>query len=119
MPDSWEYPYFCQWDLMFHAVAFALIDPATAKEQCMLLRSAHFTSPSAQTPAYEWALSDPNPPIGAWAAMRIYQIDRKQSGVADQAFCDRPFVNYCSNTAGGPIAMIAPAIMSLRRLPWP
>jgi hypothetical protein len=83
MPDSWEYPYFCQWDLMFHAVAFALIDPATAKEQCMLLRSAHFTSPSAQTPAYEWALSDPNPPIGAWAAMRIYQIDRKQSGVAD------------------------------------
>ena len=52
----------------------------------MLLRSPHFTSPSAQTPAYEWALSDPNPPIGAWAAMRIYQIDRKQSGVADQAF---------------------------------
>ena len=86
MPDSWEYPYFCQWDLMFHAVAFALIDPATAKEQCMVLRSPHFTSPSAQTPAYEWALSDPNPPIGAWAAMRIYQIDRKQSGVADQAF---------------------------------
>mgnify|MGYP006276376325 CR=1 FL=1 len=86
MPDSWEYPYFCQWDLMFHAVAFAGFDASTAKEQCMLLRSPHFTAPNAQTPAYEWALSDPNPPIGAWAAMRIYQIDRKQNNVADLPF---------------------------------
>jgi hypothetical protein len=86
MPDAWEYPYFCQWDLMFHAVAFAIFDPEMAKQQAMLLRSPHFTAPSAQTPAYEWALSDPNPPIGAWAAMRIYQIDRKQSGRADQPF---------------------------------
>ena len=86
MPDAWEYPYFCQWDLMFHAVAFAIFDPEMAKQQAMLLRSPHYTAPSAQTPAYEWALSDPNPPIGAWAAMRIYQIDRKQSGKADQPF---------------------------------
>jgi hypothetical protein len=86
MPDSWEYPYFCQWDLMFHAVAFAMLDPATAKHQCMLLRSPHYTAPNAQTPAYEWALSDPNPPIGAWAAMRIFQIDRKQTGHADLPF---------------------------------
>ena len=86
MPDSWEYPYFCQWDLMFHAVAFAMIDPAAAKHQCMLLRSPHFTAPNAQTPAYEWALSDPNPPIGAWAAMRIFQIDRKQNGHGDLPF---------------------------------
>jgi hypothetical protein len=86
MPDAWEYPYFCQWDLMFHAVAFAIFDPEVAKQQAMLLRSPHYTAPSAQTPAYEWALSDPNPPIGAWAAMRIYQIDRKQSGQADQPF---------------------------------
>ena len=86
MPDCWEYPYFCQWDLMFHAVAFALFDPATAKEQCMLLRKPHYTAPNAQTPAYEWALSDPNPPIGAWAAMRIYQIDRKQSDAPDLGF---------------------------------
>jgi hypothetical protein len=71
---------------MFHAVAFAIFDPEMAKQQAMLLRSPHFTAPSAQTPAYEWALSDPNPPIGAWAAMRIYQIDRKQSGQADQPF---------------------------------
>ena len=86
MPDAWEYPYFCQWDLMFHAVAFTILDPATAKEQCLLLRSPHFTASSAQTPAYEWALSDPNPPIGAWAVMRIYQIDRKHSGKGDLAF---------------------------------
>ena len=86
MPDAWEYPYFCQWDLMFHAVAFAIFDPEMAKQQAMVLRSPHFTAPSAQTPAYEWALSDPNPPIGAWAAMRIYQIDRKQTGQADPPF---------------------------------
>lgn len=86
MPDSWEYPYFCQWDLMFHAVAFAEIDPTVAKEQCMLLRSAHYTAPNAQTPAYEWALSDPNPPIGAWSALRIFQIERRQSGRGDDAF---------------------------------
>jgi hypothetical protein len=71
---------------MFHAVAFAMIDPAAAKHQCMLLRSPHFTAPNAQTPAYEWALSDPNPPIGAWAAMRIFQIDRKQNGHGDLPF---------------------------------
>jgi hypothetical protein len=86
MPDSWEYPYFCQWDLMFHSVSFALIDPATAKNQCMLLRNPHYTAPNAQTPAYEWALSDPNPPIGAWAAMRIYQIDGKANESPDLEF---------------------------------
>ena len=87
MPDAWEYPYFCQWDLMFHAVSFAIIDPATAKQQSMLLRSPHYTAPNAQTPAYEWALSDPNPPIGAWAVMRIFQIERKQAeGAADFAY---------------------------------
>ncbi|MFN9630317.1 MAG: MGH1-like glycoside hydrolase domain-containing protein [Cyanobacteriota bacterium] len=86
MPDAWEYPYFCQWDLMFHAICFAQIDPAMAKQQCMLLRNPHYTAPNAQTPAYEWALSDPNPPIGAWAAMRIYQIDRKESATADGGF---------------------------------
>ncbi len=86
MPDSWEYPYFCQWDLMFHAVAFAEVDPAMAKEQCMLLRSPRFTAPNAQTPAYEWALSDPNPPLGAWAALRIFQIERRSSQYGDFTF---------------------------------
>ncbi len=83
MPDSWEYPYFCQWDLMFHSVSFAPIDPATAKTQSMLLRSPRYTAPNAQTPAYEWALSDPNPPIGAWAALRVFQIERHDRGSGD------------------------------------
>ena len=91
MPDCWEYPYFCQWDLMFHAVCFAQIDAETAKQQCLLLRNPHYTAPNAQTPAYEWALSDPNPPIGAWAAMRIYQIDRKATDTADLAFLRTAF----------------------------
>ena len=86
MPDSWEYPYFCQWDLMFHSVAFAVIDPETAKQQCMLLRSPNYTAPNAQTPAYEWALSDPNPPIGAWAALRIFQIERREKERGDYTF---------------------------------
>jgi hypothetical protein len=86
MPDCFEYPYFCQWDLMFHTVAFAEFDPATAKEQCMLLRKPQYTAPNAQTPAYEWALSDPNPPIGAWAAMRIFQIESKYTNAPDLSF---------------------------------
>jgi len=91
MPDSWEYPYFCQWDLMFHAVCFAQIHPSMAKQQCLLLRDPHYTAPNAQTPAYEWALSDPNPPIGAWAAMRIYQINRKETDTADPIFLRMAF----------------------------
>jgi hypothetical protein len=86
MPDSWEYPYFCQWDLMFHSVALAVIDPELAKQQCMLLRSPKYTAPNAQTPAYEWALSDPNPPIGAWAALRIFQIERREKEHGDFIF---------------------------------
>jgi len=87
MPDAWEYPYFCQWDLMFHAVSFAILDPAMVKQQSMLLRSTHYTAPNAQTPAYEWVLSDPNPPIGGWAVMGIFQIERKQAeSTADFAY---------------------------------
>ena len=86
MPDCWEYPYFCQWDLMFHAVAFAEFDAAEAKQQCRMLRQAYYTATNGQSPAYEWALSDANPPIGAWAALRIFQISRRQTGESDYAF---------------------------------
>jgi len=91
MPDSWEYPYFCAWDLMFQSVAFAVIDPATAKRQSMLLQGERYTSPSAQQPAYEWALSDANPPIGGWAAWRIYSIERGMKGKGDRAFLKKTF----------------------------
>jgi hypothetical protein len=86
MPDCWEYPYFCQWDLMFHAVAFAEFDPGEAKRQCRLLRQACYTATNGQSPAYEWALSDANPPIGAWAALRIFQISRRHTGKGDYSF---------------------------------
>lgn len=91
MPDSWEYPYFCAWDLMFQSVAFAVIDPATAKRQNMLLQGERYTSPSAQQPAYEWALSDANPPIGGWAAWRIYSIERGERGTGDRAYLKKAF----------------------------
>jgi hypothetical protein len=91
MPDSWEYPYFCAWDLMFQSVAFAIPDPATAKRQHMLLQGERYTSPSAQQPAYEWALSDANPPIGAWAAWRIYSIERGMKGKGDTTYLKKTF----------------------------
>lgn len=91
MPDSWEYPYFCLWDLMFQSVALAVVDPATAKRQSMILRGERYTSPSSQQPAYEWALSDANPPIGGWATWRIYSIERGRSGVGDRAYLKKAF----------------------------
>ncbi|MCB1226960.1 MAG: glucosidase [Verrucomicrobiales bacterium] len=97
MPDSWEYPYFCAWDLMFHAVTFSLIDPATAKRQNLLLHGERYTSPSAQTPAYEWALSDSNPPIQGWAAWRIFTIERRMTGTADRDFLVRAFNKLLMN----------------------
>ncbi|MFZ9921016.1 MAG: MGH1-like glycoside hydrolase domain-containing protein [Terrimicrobiaceae bacterium] len=91
MPDSWEYPYFCAWDLMFQSVSFAFADSATAKRQNMLLQGERYTSPSAQQPAYEWALSDANPPIGGWAAWRIYSIERGAKGKGDMVFLKKAF----------------------------
>jgi hypothetical protein len=72
-------------------VAFAITDPATAKRQNMLLQGERYTSPSAQQPAYEWALSDANPPIGGWAAWRIYSIERGANGTGDRAFLKKAF----------------------------
>ncbi|MGH8047771.1 MAG: MGH1-like glycoside hydrolase domain-containing protein [Chthoniobacterales bacterium] len=91
MPDKWEYPYFCAWDLDFQSVAFAPFDPAFAKEQFHVLRRENYVSASAQTPAYEWNFSDANPPIGAWAAWRIYSIDRARTGTGDIPFLKEAF----------------------------
>jgi Glycogen debranching enzyme len=92
MPDKWEYPYFCGWDLDFHAVAYAPFDPAFAKEQFHVIRRENYISPSAETPAYEWNFSDSNPPIGAWAAWRIYSIDRARAGKGDLEFLREAFL---------------------------
>jgi hypothetical protein len=75
MPDPWEYPWYAAWDLAFHCVALAHIDPAFAKDQLLLLCREWFMHPNGQIPAYEWSFDDVNPPVQAWAAMRVFEID--------------------------------------------
>ena len=78
MPDTWEYPWYAAWDLAFHCIVLASIDPGLAKHQLRFLMREWFQHPSGQLPAYEWNFSDVNPPIFAFAAMRIYEIEREQ-----------------------------------------
>ncbi|MFT3852602.1 MAG: hypothetical protein QM733_07690 [Ilumatobacteraceae bacterium] len=75
MPDSWEYPWYASWDLAFHCVAIAHVDPAFAKHQLLLLCREWYMHPNGQIPAYEWSFDDVNPPVQAWAAMRVFEID--------------------------------------------
>ena len=75
MPDPWEYPWFAAWDLAFHCVALAHVDPAFAKDQLLLLLREWYMHPNGQLPAYEWAFGDVNPPVHAWAALRVFEID--------------------------------------------
>ncbi|MGD9560677.1 MAG: glucosidase [Pyrinomonadaceae bacterium] len=91
MPDKWEYPWFAAWDLAFHCVPLALVDPSFAKRQLILLLREWYMHPNGQIPAYEWAFDDVNPPVHAWAALRVYQIEKKQKGVGDRAFLARVF----------------------------
>ncbi|CAN5682712.1 glucosidase [soil metagenome] len=87
MPDTWEYPWFAAWDLAFHTIPLALIDPKFAKDQLILLMREWMLHPSGQVPAYEWNFSDVNPPVHAWAALRVYEID----GRRDVRFLERVF----------------------------
>ena len=91
MPDTWEYPWYAAWDLAFHCVPLALVDPDFAKRQVLLLLREWYMHPNGQLPAYEWALGDVNPPVHAWAAWRVYKIDKRMSGVADRVFLERAF----------------------------
>jgi hypothetical protein len=91
MPDKWEYPWYAAWDLAFHCLPLALIDAEFAKEQLVLLTREWYMHPNGQLPAYEWAFGDVNPPVHAWAAWRVYQIDRKQTGRGDVKFLERIF----------------------------
>jgi len=77
MPDKWEYPWFAAWDLAFHTIPFAVIDPEFAKKQLLVITREWFMHPNGQLPAYEWAFGDVNPPVHAWAAWRVFEIDRK------------------------------------------
>jgi hypothetical protein len=91
MPDKWEYPWFAAWDLAFHCIPLAQLDPAFAKKQLILLGREWLQHPNGQIPAYEWAFGDVNPPVLAWAAWRAYKIDQKQRGSGDIPFLERVF----------------------------
>jgi hypothetical protein len=91
MPDKWEYPWFATWDLAFHCIPLALMDPAYAKRQLILLTREWYQHPNGELPAYEWAFEDVNPPVHAWAAWRIYQMERAESGEGDRAFLEGIF----------------------------
>jgi hypothetical protein len=75
MPDPWEYPWYAAWDLAFHCVTIARVDPGFAKAQLLLLLREWYMHPNGQMPAYEWAFGDVNPPVHAWAALRVFEID--------------------------------------------
>ena len=91
MPDKWEYPWYAAWDLAFHCIPLALVDPDFAKDQLVLLLREWYMHPNGQLPAYEWAFGDVNPPVHAWAAWRVYKIERRLRGSADRAFLEKVF----------------------------
>lgn len=92
MPDKWEYPWYAAWDLAFHCIPFALIDPDFAKWQLLLLTKEWYMHPNGQLPAYEWTFSGVNPPVHAWAAWRVYKIDQKNNdGKGDKSFLESVF----------------------------
>ena len=96
MPDKWEYPWFAAWDLAFHMVPFARIDPDYAKEQLLLFTREWYMHPNGQLPAYEWNFGDVNPPVHAWAAWRVYKIGAER-GARDKAFLARVFQKLLIN----------------------
>src|SRR5205823_5488985 len=91
MPDKWEYPWFAAWDLAFHCIPLALVDSDFAKDQLVLLLREWYMHPNGQIPAYEWAFGDVNPPVFAWAAWRVYKIEKKRRGSGDRKFLKRVF----------------------------
>jgi len=103
MPDKWEYPWFAAWDLGFHCVALSEIDAEFAKSQLILLMREWYMHPNGQLPAYEWAFGDVNPPVHAWSAFRVFQIDRRQrqesnpADTGDLTFLERVFQKLLLN----------------------
>ncbi len=102
MPDKWEYPWYAAWDLAFHTVALAHVDPAFAKEQLILLCREWYMHPNGQLPAYEWAFGDVNPPVHAWAALRVFEID----GGNDFEFLERMLHKLLLNFTNRPSVMV-------------
>ncbi len=98
MPDTWEYPWYAAWDLAFHVIPLSLVDASFAKDQLLRLTREWYMHPSGQLPAYEWSFDDVNPPVHAWAALRIYKIEAKRRhGVGDFHFLERIFQKLLMN----------------------
>ncbi|HEY3938390.1 MAG TPA: glucosidase [Bryobacteraceae bacterium] len=97
MPDKWEYPWYAAWDLAFHTVAIAPADPDFSKSQLSLFLREWYLHPNGQVPAYEWAFGDANPPVQAWAAWRVFQIDQRIKGKPDYEFLERNFHKLLMN----------------------
>ena len=93
MPDKWEYPWFAAWDLAFHTITLAHLDPAFAKYQLILICREWFQHPQGALPAYEWDFGDVNPPVHAWAALQVFAID----GARDLGFLRRVFAKLLVN----------------------
>ena len=92
MPDKWEYPWYAAWDLAFHCIPLAMVDPEFAKQQLVLLTKEWYMHPNGQLPAYEWAFGDVNPPVHGWATWRVYKIDQRiQNGKGDRKFLEEVF----------------------------
>lgn len=91
MPDKWEYPWYAAWDLAFHCVPMAMVDPVFAKHQILLVMREWYMKPDGQLPAYEWNFSDVNPPVQAWSALQVYQIEKSKTGNGDVAFLKKVF----------------------------
>ena len=97
MPDKWEYPWYAAWDLGFHCVALAMVDPEYAKDQLVLMLREWYMHPNGQIPAYEWQFGDVNPPVHAWAAYKIYRMEKAKTGVGDRKFLERVFLKLSLN----------------------
>ncbi|MFK7892689.1 MAG: glucosidase [Granulosicoccus sp.] len=91
MPDKWEYPWYAVWDTAFHTLPLAMLDAEYAKRQLILITRERFMHPDGQLPAYEWAYNDVNPPVHAWATLRVYHLDEQQNQKADRAFLETVF----------------------------
>ncbi|MDB6156147.1 MAG: Mannosyl oligosaccharide glucosidase [Chthoniobacteraceae bacterium] len=96
MPDKWEYPWYAAWDLAFHMIPMARVDPDFAKQQLLLFLREWYMHPSGAMPAYEWNLRDVNPPVHAWACWRVYKISGAP-GARDRQFLERAFQKLLIN----------------------
>ncbi len=97
MPDKWEYPWYAAWDLAFQCISMAVVDPTFAKHQLLLVMREWYMKPDGQLPSYEWNFSDVNPPVQAWAAMQVYNIEKTQKGEGDIQFLKKVFQKLLIN----------------------